>query len=81
LVYVRPFYEKLARWVMKSKENFDRSVESETFDREIKRVNVDFPVWMVKEMDEKARRLGISRQALVKVWISDCLRSENKLAL
>ncbi|XXJ20791.1 type II toxin-antitoxin system BrnA family antitoxin [Desulfovibrio caledoniensis] len=66
---------------MKSKDNFDRSAESETFDREIKRVNVDFPVWMVKEMDEKARRLGVSRQALVKVWISDCLRSENKMAL
>jgi len=66
---------------MKSKDNFDRSAESETFDREIKRVNVDFPVWMVKEMDEKAQRLGISRQALVKVWISDCLRSENKMAL
>ena len=66
---------------MKSKDIFDRSAESETFDRGIKRVNVDFPVWMVKEMDEKARRLGISRQALVKVWISDCLRSENKMAL
>jgi len=64
---------------MKSKDN--RSVGSETINREIKRVNVDFPVWMVKEMDEKARRLGISRQALVKVWISDCLRSENKMAL
>jgi len=66
---------------MKSKVNFDRSAESETFDREIKRVNVDFLVWMVQEMDERARRLGISRQALVKVWISDCLRSENKMAL
>ncbi|BCS88166.1 type II toxin-antitoxin system BrnA family antitoxin [Pseudodesulfovibrio sediminis] len=67
---------------MKSKDNFERSVsDSETYKREIKRVNVDFPVWMVKEMDEKAGRLGISRQALVKFWISDCLRSENKLAL
>ena len=67
---------------MKSKDNFERSVsDSGTYKREIKRVNVDFPVWMVKEMDEKAGRLGISRQALVKVWISDCLRSENKLAL
>lgn len=64
---------------MKSKDN--RSVGSETVGREIKRVNVDFPVWMVQEMDEKARKLGISRQALVKVWISDCLRSENKMAL
>lgn len=67
---------------MKSKDNFERSVsDSETYKREIKRVNVDFPVWMVKEMDERAGRLGISRQALVKVWISDCLRSENRLAL
>ncbi|WP_419785364.1 hypothetical protein [Pseudodesulfovibrio sp.] len=66
---------------MKSKDNFDRSAESETFDREIKRVNVDCPEWMVNEMDEKARRLGISRQALVKGGISDCLRSENKMAL
>ncbi|WP_041720163.1 hypothetical protein [Pseudodesulfovibrio piezophilus] len=64
---------------MKSKDN--RNVGSETFDREIKRVNVGFPVWMVNEMDEKARRFVLSRQALVKVWISDCLRSENKLAL
>ena len=64
---------------MKSKDN--RRVDSDTVDREIKRVNVDFPVWMVQEMDEKARKLGISRQALVKVWISDCLRSENKMAL
>jgi hypothetical protein len=67
---------------MKSKDNFERSVsESENYTREIKRVNIDFPVWMVKKMDEKAGRLGISRQALVKVWISDCLRSENKMAL
>ncbi|MBI9079430.1 MAG: hypothetical protein JEY79_06785 [Pseudodesulfovibrio sp.] len=67
---------------MKSKDNFERSIsDSETYTREIKRVNADFPVWMVKEMDEKAGRLGISRQALVKVWTSDCPRSENKLAL
>jgi hypothetical protein len=67
---------------MKPKDNFERSVsDSETYKREIKRVNVDFPVWMVKEMDERTVRLGISRQALVKVWISGCLRPENKLAL
>ncbi|WP_419787015.1 hypothetical protein [Pseudodesulfovibrio sp.] len=65
---------------MKSKDSFDRSAEFETFDRKIERVNVDFPVWMVKEMDEKARKLGISRQALVKVWMSDC-SGENKIAL
>ena len=34
-----------------------------------KRVNVDFPAWMVEE----AAHLGVSRQALVKVWIANCL--------
>lgn len=39
----------------------------------LKRVNVDFPDWMVDALDREARRLGVSRQALVKVWIADCL--------
>ena len=34
-------------------------------------VNVPFPLWMVKAMDDEARRLGINRQALIKVWIAD----------
>ena len=34
-------------------------------------VNVPFPLWMVKAMDEEAKRLGINRQALIKVWIAD----------
>lgn len=39
----------------------------------LKRVNVDFPGWMVDALDMEARRLGVSRQALVKVWIANCL--------
>lgn len=38
-----------------------------------KRVNVDFPAWMVKALDKEAEHLGVSRQALVKVWIAKCL--------
>ena len=38
-----------------------------------KRVNVDFPVWMIEALDHEARRLGITRQSLIKVWIADCL--------
>lgn len=37
--------------------------------REIQRVNVDFPVWMVTAMDEEASRIGVSRQALIKFII------------
>ncbi len=38
-----------------------------------KRVNIDFPIWVVEELDKEAGRLGITRQALVKVWIAEKL--------
>jgi hypothetical protein len=41
--------------------------------QEPRRVNVDFPAWMVASMDQEADRLGISRQALIKVWIAERL--------
>lgn len=40
---------------------------------EIKRVNVDFPMWVVDGLDKQATRLGITRQALIKVWIAERL--------
>ena len=39
----------------------------------VKRVNVDFPLWMLEDLDKEATRLGVTRQSLVKVWIADCL--------
>lgn len=39
-----------------------------------KRVNIDFPVWVIAALDTEARRLGVTRQALVKVWIADRLQ-------
>lgn len=41
---------------------------------ESKRVNVDFPVWVVAGLDRQAKRLGITRQALIKMWIADRLQ-------
>ena len=41
---------------------------------EVKRVNIDFPQWMVEELDKEAVRLGVTRQALVKFLISGCLQ-------
>ena len=38
-----------------------------------KRVNVDFPAWMVDALDKEAAHLGVTRQSLVKVWIANCL--------
>jgi hypothetical protein len=38
-----------------------------------KRVNVDFPVWMVDLLDREARRMGVTRQSLIKLWLGDKL--------
>jgi hypothetical protein len=41
--------------------------------QEQKRVNVDFPVWMIQSLDREARRLGVPRQSVIKVWIAERL--------
>jgi hypothetical protein len=38
-----------------------------------KRVNVDFPAWMVDSLDREARRIGITRQSLIKLWLAERL--------
>jgi len=43
---------------------------------EPKRVNVDFPLWMVKRLDSESNRLGVTRQSLIKTWIGDRLKQE-----
>ena len=40
---------------------------------EQKRVNVDFPAWMVIEIDKEANRVGVTRQSLIKMWLADRL--------
>ncbi|MDZ4178954.1 MAG: CopG family transcriptional regulator [Coriobacteriia bacterium] len=64
-------------------KRFDEGVEDviEEFDlssatrpnREQKRVNVDFPIWMVESLDREAGRLGVTRQSIIKVWIAERL--------
>lgn len=43
---------------------------------EPRRVNVDFPSWMVASLDREAQRLGVIRQSVIKVWIAE--KSEEK---
>jgi hypothetical protein len=42
-------------------------------EQEHKRVNVDFPLWMIQRLDKEARRLGVPRQSIIKVWVADRL--------
>ncbi|PIG95031.1 CopG family antitoxin [Gloeocapsopsis sp. IPPAS B-1203] len=41
----------------------------------LKRVNVDFPVWMIDALDQEASRLGVSRQSIIKVWLAERLEA------
>ena len=38
-----------------------------------KRVNVDFPTWMIEMLDREAGRLGVTRQSIIKVWLAERL--------
>jgi hypothetical protein len=42
-------------------------------EQEQKRVNVDFPVWMIQLLDKEAKRLGVPRQSIIKVWVAERL--------
>ena len=46
--------------------------------QEQKRVNVDFPVWMIHSLDREARRLGVPRQSIIKIWIAERLKEVSK---
>lgn len=46
--------------------------------REPRRVNVDFPSWMVESLDCEAARLGVTRQSVIKMWIAE--RLERKVS-
>ena len=39
--------------------------------QELKRVNVDFPLWMISLLDREAKRLGVPRQSIIKLWIAE----------
>ena len=42
-----------------------------------RRVNVDFPEWMILSLDKEAARLGVTRQSIIKVWLAERLEHAN----
>jgi hypothetical protein len=43
-----------------------------------KRVNVDFPAWVVESLDREAARMGVTRQSIIKVWLVERLAAEGR---
>ena len=63
-------------------EKFDRGEEitseldlskARRRNQEPRRINVDFPTWMIESLDREAKRLGVTRQSIIKVWIAEML--------
>ncbi len=44
--------------------------------QEQKRINVDFPAWVVAALDREAARIGVTRQSIIKVWLVERLKTE-----
>jgi hypothetical protein len=74
------------RWISMKASEFDKNFDegkdiSKHLDvskarrptQEQKRVNVDFPLWMIQLLDKEAKRLGVPRQAIIKVWVAERL--------
>ena len=41
-----------------------------------KKVNVDFPEWVIESLDKEAKKIGVTRQSIIKVWIAERLKEE-----
>ena len=54
------------------RKHFDLS-KAKRPEQDQKRVNVDFPVWMIHSLDREARRIGVPRQSIIKLWIAERL--------
>ena len=45
-----------------------------------RKVNVDFPIWMIESLDRVARKLGVTRQSVIKMWLAERLEREDAAA-
>jgi hypothetical protein len=56
-------------------EDLDMSTASRPL-KAARRVNVDFPTWMVDSLDREAKRMGVTRQSIIKMWLAEKLKHE-----
>jgi hypothetical protein len=47
---------------------------------EQKRVNLDLPIWMIQSLDSEARRVGVTRQSIMKVWLAERIKAEKNVS-
>lgn len=57
-------------------ENLDLSAVKRPMQKQ-KRVNVDFPAWMLESLDREANRVGVTRQSIIKMWLAERLEGRS----
>ncbi|NOR55981.1 MAG: CopG family transcriptional regulator [Sulfurovum sp.] len=60
--------------------DFSKAIKLKDFNKlktDTKKVNVDFPEWVINALDEEAKKIGVTRQSIIKVWIAERLKAES----
>jgi hypothetical protein len=58
-------------------DNLDLSAAKRKMHKQ-KRINVDFPLWMIESLDKEASRIGVTRQSIIKLWLAERLENSTK---
>ncbi len=64
--------------------DFSKSIKLNDFEKKVnktKKINVDFPEKIIMLLDQEAQRIGVTRQSIIKVWIAERLKEEQKYQL
>jgi hypothetical protein len=59
--------------------NFSQATRPNALNTNTKKVNIDFPQWVIEALDKEARKIGVTRQSIIKVWIAERLKEETHL--
>ena len=62
-------------------DDISEYIDTDTIRRpglEVRRVNVDFPEWVIQNLDTESKMIGVSRQSLIKLWVSERLQQERR---
>ena len=64
--------------------DFSKSIKLNDFEKKItktKKINVDFPEAILVLLDQEAQKIGVTRQSIIKVWIAERLKEEQRYQL
>jgi len=64
--------------------DFSKAQNLENFENDrfkVRKVNVDFPEYIINLLDKEAQKIGVTRQSIIKVWIAERLKEEQKFSL